>query len=280
MTSPAIAFTKMHGAGNDFVVIDHRVRVLPDERADLARLLARLCDRRRGVGADGVLLLESHPQSDFAMRYFNADGEAAEFCGNGARCLVRFALERGLGSDGSVRFRTAVGEKRGRALAGDRIALEFGACDDGAPVALEAAGRRFEGRLLVTGVPHLVLPVADLDAVPLMDWAPPLRRHASLGAAGANVDFVAVRPDGRVAMRTYERGVEGETLACGSGAIACARWAVLDAGRRAPVTVRTRGGDDLEVQFAGEGPGPAATLIGPAVTVFEGTWRTADVPVR
>jgi len=277
VTAEPIAFTKMHGAGNDFVVIDHRTRSLPDSAAARTTLFTRLCDRRRGIGADGVLLLERDPSADFAMRYFNADGEAAEFCGNGARCLVRFALGLGLGDGSVVRFSTAVGEKRGRALPDGRISLEFGEVADGAAITLEAVGRSFAGRLLVTGVPHLVLPVADLDAVPLMTLAPPLRRHAALGAAGANVDFVTVQSDGRVAMRTYERGVEGETLACGSGAIACARWAMLDAGCTTPVTVRTRGGDALEVQFARQGAGLAATLIGPAVTVFAGHWREGAV---
>lgn len=273
----AIEFTKMHGAGNDFVVIDHRRQSLP---ASPGELFARLCDRRRGIGADGVLLLEASPPLDFAMRYHNADGEAADFCGNGARCLARFALDAGLGQDGEVRFATAVGEKRARALRDGGIALSFGTFQDGSPVSLESGGREFRGRHLVTGVPHLVIPVDDLDAVPLMDWAPSLRRHSQLGPEGANVDFVARLGEGRVAMRTYERGVEGETLACGSGAIACARWAVLDAGMQSPVVVRTRGGDELRVEFERGEAGLEATLIGPAVTVFAGTWREGALAVR
>lgn len=273
----AIAFTKMHGAGNDFVVVDHRAPFLP---ASPAALFARLCDRRRGIGADGVLLLERAEGLDFAMRYFNADGEAAEFCGNGARCLVRFALDLGLGGPDGVRFATAVGEKHGRALADGRIALRFGAFDDGRRVSLPALGRTFEGRLLTTGVPHLVLPADDLEAVPLDEWGPVLRRHTALGAAGANVDFVTLQKDGRVAMRTYERGVEGETLACGSGAIACARWAMLEAGAGSRVIVRTRGGDDLEVEVERGEAGLEATLTGPAETVFAGTWRESAGSAR
>ena len=272
-----IEFTKMHGAGNDFVVIDHRRQSLP---ASPGGLFARLCDRRRGIGADGVLLLEASPPLDFAMRYYNADGEAADFCGNGARCLARFALDAGLGQGGEVRFATAVGEKRGRALDDGRIALSIGTFQDGSLVSLDSGGRVFRGRHLVTGVPHLVIEVDDLDAVPLMDWAPPLRHHSRWGPEGANVDFVARLGDGRVAMRTYERGVEGETLACGSGAIACARWAMLDAGMHSPVVVRTRGGDELRVEIERGEAGPEATLIGPAVTVFAGTWREGAVAVR
>ena len=167
-----IPFTKMHGAGNDFVVIDHRKPYLPAERR---QLFARLCDRRRGVGADGVLLLELDDTLDFAMRYHNADGGVAEFCGNGARCLARFALSLGLGRAGEVTFRTDAGVKRARATADGRIALWFGPVEDGEAVTLGAVGRTFAGRRVVTGVPHVVIPVPKLDRVPLTEWAPPRR---------------------------------------------------------------------------------------------------------
>jgi diaminopimelate epimerase len=264
-----IPFTKMHGAGNDFVVVDHREPFLPAERR---ALFASWCDRRRGIGADGVLLLERDPEHHFAMRYHNADGGAADFCGNGARCLARFALERGLGERGEVRFRSDAGVMRARALADGRIALAFGRVTGGEPATLAAAGRSFTGRRIVAGVPHLVIPVPDVAAVPLAAWAPPLRAHAALGPGGANVDFVARLADGRIAMRTWERGVEGETLACGSGAMATALWGVLE-GSVPPVTVRTAGGDDLVVEFAERPGGREATLVGPAVSVFTGEWR-------
>ena len=270
-----IAFTKMHGAANDFVVIDHREPYLP---ADRRELFARMCDRRRGIGADGVLLLErpavDDATHDFAMRYHNADGGAAEFCGNGARCLARFALERGLGRSGEVVFRSDAGVKRARATADGRIALWFGPVEDGEPVTLGAAGRTFAGRRVVAGVPHFVVPVPSLERVPLDEWAPPLRAHTGLGAAGANIDFVSRLADGRVGMRTWERGVEAETLACGSGAMATALWAVLE-GARPPVTVRTAGGDDLVVELVRGEAGREATLIGPAETVFTGEWPRA-----
>jgi diaminopimelate epimerase len=267
-----VLFTKMHGAGNDFVVVDHREPFLPGSPGALRALFARWCDRRRGIGADGVLLLERDPEHDFAMRYHNADGGPADFCGNGARCLARFALERGLGAGGEVRFRTEAGVMRARALADGRIALAFGRVTGGEPATLAAEGRSFTGRRIVAGVPHLVIPVPDVAAVPLAAWAPSLRSHPALGPGGANVDFVARLADGRVAMRTWERGVEGETLACGSGAMATALWAVLE-GAAPPVTVRTAGGEDLVVELA-DGPGGRdATLVGPAVSVFAGEWR-------
>jgi diaminopimelate epimerase len=271
-----IPFVKMHGAGNDFIVVDHRVPLLP---TDPGALVAAMCDRRRGVGADGVLLLESDPELDFAMRYWNADGRPADYCGNGARCLARFALDRGLGRDGRVRFRTAVGVQEAERLADGRLAVTFGkVARDGEALSLEAAGRRFEGCLIGAGVPHFVAGVERLAEVPLGDWAPALRHHPRFGAAGANVDFVERLAPGRVAMRTWERGVEGETLACGSGAIATAVWAAR-AGERPPIAVLTAGGDTLIVSLDEAAGAPhlwQVRLTGPAQAVFDGEWTGAD----
>ena len=270
-----LPFTKMHGAGNDFVVVDHRDAFLPAGPQTRRTLLSHLCDRRRGIGADGVLLLERDPEHDFAMRYYNSDGGIAEFCGNGARCIARFALSLGLGQDGRVSFRTDAGAKSAALRADGRIALAFGMVDAGEPLTLAACGRTFRGRRVRTGVPHLVLPVQDLAHIPFSEWAPPLRAHAALGREGANVDFVELRADGRVAMRTWERGVEGETLACGSGAMAVALWAVTDGGMNAPVTVRTAGGDELVVELTGHAGRREAVLVGPALAVYTGEWQEA-----
>jgi diaminopimelate epimerase len=259
----------MHGAANDFVVIDHRVPFLPAPPRALVRLL---CDRRRGVGADGVLLLERDEELDFAMRYFNADGDPADFCGNGARCLARLALDLGLGRAGEVRFRTAAGTMGARRDDRDGIALHFGAvARPGEPLEVEACGRRFRGSLIRAGVPHFVTGVERVEAVPLPEWGAALRRHPAFGTEGANVDFVARLGSARVAMRTYERGVEGETLACGSGAIASALWAA-GAGDPSPVRVRTAGGDELCVTFRAAADGWDVTLGGPAEVAFAGTW--------
>ena len=265
-----VPFVKMHGAANDFVVVDHREPFLPEPPDGLFR---RLCDRRRGVGADGVLLLERDPELDFAMRYHNADGGRAEYCGNGARCLARFALERGLGRDGAVRFRSGAGVQEARRLGNDAIELHFGrVAAPGPPVTLEAAGRSFAGRALVVGVPHFVVEVPRVGPVPVGEWGPALRRHASFAPAGSNVDFVARESAGRVAMRTWERGVEAETLACGSGAIATALWAAGE-GAGSPVEVLTAGGDVLVVSFAAVAGGFDVWLTGPAEVAFSGTWE-------
>jgi diaminopimelate epimerase len=270
-----IAFVKMHGAGNDFVVVDHREPFLP-EPADA--LLRRLCDRRRGIGADGVLLLERDHELDFAMRYHNADGSRAEFCGNGARCVARFALERGLGRAGIVRFRTGAGVQEAHLVAGGAVELHFGRVPaGGVSETLEAVGRAFTGREFRVGVPHFVVEVAEVGPVPVAVWGVALRRHVRFAPAGANVDFVArVSPaDGpgpaRVAMRTYERGVEAETLACGSGAIASALWAAGE-GVRSPVEVLTAGGEVLAVSFESVGGGHDVRLTGPVEVSFAGTW--------
>jgi diaminopimelate epimerase len=272
-----LPFLKMHGAANDFVVFDHREAFLPEPPAALVR---RLCDRRRGIGADGVLLLERDREFDFAMRYFNADGDPADFCGNGARCLARLALDLGLGRAGEVRFRTAAGVMAARREERGGIALHFGAVErPGEPLEVEAGGRRFTGSLIRAGVPHFVTAVAHLETVPIAEWGAALRRHPTFGAEGANVDFVTRLGSARVAMRTYERGVEGETLACGSGAIATALWAA-DGGDPSPVAVRTAGGDELRVVFRAGAQGWDVTLCGPAEVAFAGTWSEPVVAGR
>jgi len=268
-----VSFLKMHGAANDFVVVDHRRPFLP---ANPEALVRRLCDRRRGVGADGVLLMESDPEADFAMRYFNADGGAADYCGNGARCLARFALDLGLGRAGEVRFRTAAGMQRARRGAGrNGIELDFGRIEPpGALLAVEAAERVFQGRRIRSGVPHFVVPVERVEWIPVAQWGAALRHHPEFEPEGANVDFVARLGPSRIAMRTYERGVESETLACGSGAMATAMWAVGE-GEVSPVTVVTAGGDELVVGVRATADGFDVTLAGPAEIAYRGEWTEA-----
>ena len=268
-----VPFVKMHGAANDFVVIDHRRPFLAEP---LEARIARWCDRRRGIGADGVLLIEADPEHDFAMRYHNADGRRAEYCGNGARCVARLALDLGLGRNGRVRFRTDAGvQEAERSADGRGITVAFGEVrGDGEACAIEAAGRPFEGRLIRAGVPHFVTPVERVEWVPVAEWGSALRHHPRFEPAGANVDFVAPLSSGRIAMRTYERGVEAETLACGSGAIASALWAA-SRGAASPVSVVTAGGDELSVGFKRTERGFDVRLSGPAEVAFTGTWTEA-----
>jgi diaminopimelate epimerase len=265
-----VPFLKMHGAANDFVVIDHRQPFL---EGPLEELVRRLCDRRRGVGADGVLLVERDAEHDFAMRYFNADGRAADYCGNGARCVARFALEAGLGRGGQVRFRSAAGVQRARlGPDGRRVELTFGRVERPLePWRIEALGRTFAGRWVKAGVPHFVVPVERVEWVPVQEWGAALRHHPRFEPEGANVDFVARLGPGRLALRTYERGVEAETLACGSGAMAAAAWAAAERARP-PIAVMTAGGDELLVRLEEAPAGWEATLVGPAEVAYHGVW--------
>jgi diaminopimelate epimerase len=265
-----VPFLKMHGAANDFVLFDPRESTLADPWAERVR---RLCDRRRGVGADGVLLIDRDREYDFAMRYFNADGHPADFCGNGARCVARWALDAGLGHGDGVTFRTAIGPKRARRSPDGRgIELEFGAiAPPVGPARVEAEGRTFEGYAVTAGVPHFVVPVERVECVPVHEWGAALRHHPDFEPAGTNVDFVARLGPGRLAMRTYERGVESETLACGSGALSVAAWSAFEGGP-SPVSVMTAGGDELAVRLEPARRGWQATLIGPAEVAYRGEW--------
>ncbi|HTO91194.1 MAG TPA: diaminopimelate epimerase [Candidatus Sulfotelmatobacter sp.] len=268
-----LPFLKMHGAANDFVVLDRLGSKAPQPSAEQMR---QWCDRRRGIGADGVLLLESDPELDFRMRYFNADGGSAEYCGNGARCLACLALELGLGRGGEVRFRTDIGVQSARQVAEHRYEVRFGRVarperrED-----LAAAGRRFSGWWVQAGVPHLVIEVDRVSEVPVREWGAALRAHPQFGAEGANVDFVERRGVSHVAMRTFERGVEGETLACGSGAIACGITRAMS-GDRSPVTVTTAGGDDLRVTWQATDEDYEVGLEGPAEIAFTGRLRVSS----
>jgi len=265
--SAKLPFTKMHGAGNDFVLLDGRA--VPPGWLTPARIAA-LCDRRRGIGADGLIVVGPSDRADFAMAYHNADGGEAEMCGNGARCAVAFARRLGLAGDACT-FLTASGPVEGRTEAGE-IAITLPPPRDVRLGVDPGAGSPFpEHHFANTGVPHLVVPVPDVAAVDVARWGPVLRRGAALGPAGANVDWVqAGEPDAPLRLRTYERGVEAETLACGTGAAATAlvMWRLGRA--RSPVALLTRGGDRLTVTIEPRGDRVTLRLRGPAVVAFEG----------
>jgi diaminopimelate epimerase len=276
-------FTKMHGAGNDFVMIENL-----DGRITLDTAgIAALCHRRFGVGADGLMLLEKpskderreHKGLDARMVYFNSDGSRADMCGNGARCFASFAMSHGLGSKNKVRFLTDAGvitahEKDGR------YTIQMTPAHD-----LRIGGRvdLASGKAVVhylnTGVPHAVRFVADVSKVEIRPEGKELRFHKAWGPKGANANFVQVRgKDEPLLVRTYERGVEDETLACGTGVTASALAAHLAEGVALPVRLQVAGGDILEVDAKVVRKGKTlkvseVTLNGPAVVVFHGTVR-------
>jgi len=284
-----VPFVKMHGAGNDFVVVDRRgvPALAAADAEETAAFVRAACDRRRGVGADGVLFLDAAGAADggldFRMRYFNRDGGRADLCGNGGRCLAAFAAARGLGRDGRLAFASDAGRHEAR-VEGGRVELVLGDVD--APVldrALPIAGGAVKAGHVTVGVPHLVVEVADVAAIDLAAFAPPLRAHPALGEAGANVDVASVTGPRRVRLRTFERGVEGETLACGTGAAATAIVLVAAGRVEAPVDLEVASGDVLTVSFdRRDGRFRAVTLAGPVVTSFEGDyfWTHADAPPR
>ncbi len=269
-----IHFTKMNGAGNDFVMIDNREGLFRP-KDDLIR---SLCERKRGIGADGVILIESEKDADFRMRYYNRDGGEAEMCGNGARCAAFFASVLGLGRqrDGEtrVRFFASPGAMKAVVL-GKRVAVSMtDAVSCEMDVQLEFEKSRDTVHVIDTGVPHAVSVEAEWDRLDHRQVGirgKRIRSHKRFSPAGVNANFVSVQEGGAVAIRTFERGVEAETLACGTGAIAAAVILSRLGMVESPVRLITHGGETLRVSFT-ETPAGATDIVleGPAAINFEG----------
>lgn len=260
-----VRVVKMSGAGNDFVVLG------PDEARRMGEAIVswtrRVCRRGLSVGADGVLVVEPSGPGRARVRFLNPDGSDA-FCGNGSRCAARFALLRGFAGP-LMTLDTAAGDVPAE-VDGDRVRLTLPAPEDRGSETIETAGVRIEGRRILAGVPHFVISVPDLAAAPLHVWGPRLRSNPRFGPAGTNVDLVRRREDGAVAIRTWERGVEGETLACGSGALAAARALGLDGRADRRIFILPRSGVPLVVEL-GATPGVSPVVLeGDARLVFEG----------
>jgi diaminopimelate epimerase len=262
-------FYKMNGAGNDFVVVDNRSLDLNLSKDQIEHL----CDRHRGVGADGLLAVEpAENGADFKFRYYNADGGEAEMCGNGARCFGRFTSALLAEMQASVSFETIAGTLTAE-MVDDNIRIEMSdpvdlKLDTGASVpGLDATLHSFN-----TGVPHVVAFVDDLAAVDVLRHGSAIRHHEAFAPFGTNANFAAVLAPDHIAVRTYERGVENETLACGTGMVACALFHHLLNGTPSPIKVDVKGGDTLEIGFEKEGEQgfKNVTLTGPADFVFEG----------
>lgn len=264
----SIRFDKMQGAGNDFILIDNRAGVVPDDRK--SGFAKRFCRRAMSVGADGLILLEHDPEFDCRWSFFNADGSVAEMCGNGARCMAVFARKIGAATKDSLTFRTLAGPIRATLVPGG---ARLGMTDATVPVLrpkLPVNGRALDAWFLNTGVPHAIVPVESLDAVDVKADGAALRHHEAFKPAGTNANFMAKDGAG-VAIRTYERGVEDETLACGTGSVAAAIVAAALYGLSSPVAVRTRSGAVLRIGFAARADRIAdVTLEGPAELVYEG----------
>ena len=263
-----LRFTKMNGAGNDFILIDNRAGDVHLDRSQIAHL----CDRHRGIGADGILLLEKAANhADFRMRYFNADGGEAEMCGNGACCFARFANKLA-GAQRKISFETLAGVISAELVA-DLVTLQMTEPTDlRMNMKLPAADENKTVHFINSGVPHVVIPVPRIDDVDVRREGAAIRYHKMFSPKGANVNFIEKCGVNKIAIRTYERGVEDETLACGTGVVASALIFGAVENINGPVTVIARGGDELQVGFEKSGNGfRNATLTGPAEFVFEGS---------
>ncbi|MDD5655795.1 MAG: diaminopimelate epimerase [Elusimicrobia bacterium] len=255
-----LRFWKLEGAGNDFVLVRDRPGLA------LAKLARALCDRRRGIGADGLLAVAA-AAGRVRLRYANRDGSSA-FCGNGARCAAWWAFTRGLAGR---RLSLAAGPRTlaVRIAGPGRVEVAMPEPEGWRPdLRLRAGGAELVAHFIRAGVPHAVVPVRGLDRFPVLEAGRAIRRHRLFAPEGTNVDFVA-RDGAGLRLRTYERGVEDETWACGTGAVAAAAAAWRLGWTRPPVRVRARGGE-LTVRHGAPGAGGGFSLEGPARVVFSG----------
>lgn len=251
-----VPFVKMHGAGNDFVMVDDREGRLPSDDSDFVR---RLANRPDGVGCEGVIFVRRSDRLDFAMSFRNPDGSRADLCGNGARCVAAYALEIGAAKSRRMRFETPAGDVSAEVLA-----------DGGVTVGMPEPRDLREG-FVNSGVPHRIVPVDDLDAVDVAGEGRRIRFSQEFAPCGTNVDFVRWTGPSSLSIRTYERGVEAETFACGTGSVAAALVGVAQHGLAFPVKVRTACGYVLSVDGSWDGVRFSnVTLTGPVKRVFDG----------
>jgi diaminopimelate epimerase len=257
----------MSGAGNDFILGDNRNGLW--SFYDLKRMIPLICERGTGVGADGVILLENSKKAAFRIRIYNRDGGEADFCGNGLRCSARYAMLKVIAGK-RMNIETPVGVAEAELISESEVMINFQMkTADPRLLELDADGRKLRGYYVAAGVPHFILFVRDIESAPLQEMAPFIRSHPSLPAGGANVDFMTYDSE-PYPYRTYERGVEGETLACGSGALAIGWMLAKSFKKRGPLKLITRSKKILEVAFDNEKTGlVGASLKGEASYVYK-----------
>ena len=277
-----IYFTKMSGAGNDFVVIDrnHNIEfeLNPSE-------IKNLCHRRDGIGADGVIIIYDSDKYDFVMEYYNADGSTGSLCGNGARCAIKFANDTDRLNTGKAKFIS-----NGEYYLGEVISEELVKFCLNPPkefksnFKIKASGQLINSSFINTGSPHVVIKIddvlqetksisssySDINEFPAYNLGREIRYHKDFSPSGTNVNFIKIADD-KIYIRTYERGVEDETLACGTGSVAAAVIGFTNYNMKPPIKLKTRGGDELVVDFKlNEREINGISLIGPAKTVYKG----------
>jgi diaminopimelate epimerase len=251
MAEQWISFFKMTGSGNDFIIIDNRsLKMTREQGRELARLA---CRRKVSAGADGLILIEDDPEVDFRWQFFNADGSEAEMCGNGSRCAARFAWLNGIVRKERISFRTLAGIIEAE-IKGERVKVRMTpphSLEMDINLSLEE-GPALNLHFINTGVPHVVSFVeneAQLENLDVFNRGRALRFHSRFQPAGSNANFALVEGPHNLTVRTYERGVEDETLACGTGSIASALVAAAKGFVASPVEVRPRSGENLVIHF-------------------------------
>ncbi len=277
-----IKFTKMSASGNDFVVIDNRKKQISEVSSQMPEFVRKVCQRKMGIGADGVLLIEDSPKADFKMRVFNPDGGEVEMCGNGARCVALYEFKFRTPnselrtSNFKVKFETMAGILEAEVISDNKVKLKMSdpvdtrlnfkllvdnteACpinrgDSGASLVEGVSEARlhakeYEVHSINTGVPHVVLFTEDLEKAKVKELGKKIRYHKEFAPEGTNANFIKVRDGNSLDIRTYERGVEDETLACGTGACASAIISHLLGRTKAPTKMHTRSGSVLTVYF-------------------------------
>lgn len=257
------SFSKYSGCGNDFILIDNRSNFFPWEQP---QLIQRLCHRQNGIGADGIILLENSQDAHFKMRIFNSDGSEAEMCGNGIRCLFKFIQECGIPGN-SFNIETSL-KILNISMDEQNVAVEIGNPSD---LRWNIELNPFIIHHLDTGVPHTVSFVETLEQLDVKKWGPYIRNHQEFTPKGTNANFASIDAHGLIHVRTYERGVENETLACGTGATATALAAAHIYNLEAPLFIKVRSGDILKIDFRPAKEGfTDVRLIGPVTHVFKG----------
>ena len=269
-----IPFTKMSGSGNDFIIIDNRKGIVKEK--DRKEFVTRVCRRRISVGADGLILIEPSEKADFRWRYFNADGGEVEMCGNGSRCVARLAHLQGIAPE-TMTFETGAGLIQAE-VKGEQVKVQLTEPKDlSLHLTIPLHGRQWKASFLNTGVPHVIYFVEETDSTDVERLGRETRYHPLFQPAGTNANFVTLVDPHHLKIRTYERGVEGETLACGTGAVASA----LDSGAlgqtNSPVYLTTRGGMTLTVYFQWNGQRFSQVFLeGDARIIYSGEiWEEA-----
>ncbi|MBN3038559.1 MAG: diaminopimelate epimerase [Candidatus Omnitrophica bacterium] len=249
-----IEFSKMVASGNDFVLIDRFKTRLPLEKNQISKLAKEVCQRKHSIGADGLLLIEPSKKADFKLRIFNPDGSEVDMCGNGSRCAALYAAQNNIGSRGKKVIETLAGNLFAQ-VKKEKVKIKMTRPKDiRLRFSLDVDGNTYNVNYINTGVPHVVCFVQSLDKISVGEMGRAIRYHSEFQPQGTNANFVEVLSKGHIKLRTYERGVEEETLACGTGCVASGIITTYDMQNRIntgrhKVRVSTKGGETLSVYF-------------------------------